>query len=177
MIISVPCFSSQFLSFSLEQMVKELIKFCFPHLIWLNCIINRQGHIWPIMQLMNTLFSTWGHGRIFIKTQIFKELMMTCWCQHVHNKEILDQYKNWEVNDLHFEEWCHNILWLVTKWKPIRRGRLSAVQSVKRRAQEPRAGIQWRESARNLPSPRAKKFSPTDECVQAILSQELNLEE
>jgi len=87
------------------------------------------------LQLMNTLFSTWGHGRISVKTQIFKELMMTCWCQHVHNKEILDQYKNWEVNDLHFEEWCHNILWLVTKCKPIRRGRLSAVQSVKRRPQ------------------------------------------
>lgn len=107
-----------------------------PHLIWLNCIVNRQGHIWPIIQSMHTLFSTWGHGiESLFKLKIFKELMMTCWCQHVHNKEILDQYKNWEVNDLHFEEWCHNILWLVTKWKPIRRGRLGAVQSVKRRAQ------------------------------------------
>ncbi len=73
---------------------------------------------------------------------------MTCWCQHVHNKEILDQYRNWGLNDLHFKEWCHEtryVLWLETKWKPIRRGRLSTVQSEKRRAIEFRAGIQWRE--------------------------------
>ncbi len=40
----------------------------------------------------------------------------------------------------------------------------------------PRRDPVERESDRNLPSPRAKNFSPTDECVQ-VLSPELNLEE